>query len=165
MRLAIDDLPFLSVSRLRASGEIAAGAEAIAVRFPGSDLSFTVALSLCRFPNGGSWSFFLCRCGRRVRTLRLYNGDPACKRCLEARGFRYRVEDMSKAERAAYVAPRLRARLNSEAHARVKPHLLWSKLERRKRLEAALRRCEYTVSRHDFQDLIGDASFEGSGRL
>ena len=40
------------------------------------------------------------------------------------------------------------------AHARLKPHLRYSKLERRGRLAAALRRCEFTAARHDFRDLI-----------
>ena len=34
-------------------------------------------LSLVRFPNGGSWSFFVCPCGRRARILRLYEGGLA----------------------------------------------------------------------------------------
>jgi hypothetical protein len=74
----------------------------------------------------------------------------------EAKGLRYRVEDLTKPERAAHVASRLKPRLASASPARLKPHLRWSKLERRGRLAAALRRCEYTVSRHDFRDLIGE---------
>jgi hypothetical protein len=99
-----------------------------------------------RFPNGGGWSFFQCPCGRRCRTLRLYGGALACKHCLEARGFRYRVEDMTRSERAAHVAERLKARLASSSHARLKPHLRYSKLERRKRLEMALRQCEFRMA-------------------
>lgn len=87
------------------------------------------------------------RCGRRCRTLRLYNGALACKHCLEARGFRYRVEDMMGNERAAYVAERLAARLASPLPARLKPHLRYSRLERRKRLEIALGECEFRVAR------------------
>ena len=95
-------------------------------------------------------------CGRRCRTLRLYDGSPACKHCLEAKGLRYRVEDLSQPERAAHVAARLAARLAAaaHAHARLKPHLRYSTIERRGRLAAALRRCEYAVYRHDFRDLI-----------
>ena len=42
-----------------------------------------VALSHLHFPNGGSWSFFVCpSCStRRVRTLRLFDGRPTCWRC------------------------------------------------------------------------------------
>jgi hypothetical protein len=71
---------------------------------------------------------------------------------LEAKGLRYKVEDMTKSERAAHMASRLRPRLASPAHAPLRPHLRYSKLERRSRLEMALRRCEYIVSRHDFRD-------------
>jgi hypothetical protein len=150
MRLAIDDLPSISASRLRALGEIRPDDEATTVQFPAGP-TFVVALQHVRFPNGGGWSFFVCSCGRRCRTLRLYNGFPACKGCLEAKGFRYRVEDMrGVGERAAYVAARLRERLASDEHARLKPHLRYSKLERRKRLEANLRRAELLVGYRDF---------------
>jgi hypothetical protein len=163
MRTAIDDLPHVSVSRLRAAGFIRSNDTTTTVIFPAGD-AFTVGLEHIRFPNGGGWSFFVCACGRRCRTLRLHGG-LACKHCLEARGLRYRVEDLSRPERAAHVASRLRERLNSDRPARLKPHLRYSKLERRSRIEAAVRRCEFTVSRHDFRDLIGDASSEGSGQL
>jgi hypothetical protein len=161
MRTAIDDLPGLSSSRLRALGEIRPDAAAAVVQFPAGEV-FTVPLQHIRFPNGGSWSFFVCSCGRRCRTLRLYNDALACKGCLEARGLRYAVEDMrGGGERAAYVAARLAARLSSPSPARLKPHLRWSKLERRGRLEAALRRNEFTVLRHDFRDVI--RAGEGGG--
>jgi hypothetical protein len=151
MRTVIDDLPYVSASRLRAAGLIRPDDTTAAVAFP--DGEFTVGLQHVRFANGGSWSFFICGCGRRCRTLRLYNNALACKHCLEARGLRYRVGWLSKPERAAHVASRLKPRLASPAHARLKPHLRYSKLERRSRLEMALRRCEFTASRHDFRDL------------
>ena len=141
MRLAIDDLPSLSASRLRALGEIRPDAATATVQFPDGEV-FTVGLQHVRFPNGGCWSFFVCSCGRRCRTLRLYNGALACKHCLEARGFRYRVEDMSRSERAAHVAERLATRLASPSPARLKPHL-WGTMERRSRLEAALREASF----------------------
>ena len=153
MRTAIDDFPCVSASRLRALGEIRSDMKTVAIRFPAGD-TFTVDLQHVRFPNGGGWSFFQCPCGRRARTLRLHDGAVACKHCLEAKGLRYRVEDLTKPERAAHVASRLKPRLASASPARLKPHLRYSKLERRGRLEAALRRCEYTASRHDFRDLI-----------
>ena len=145
MQLAIDDFPFLSSSRLRALGEIRPDAPTAVIQFPDGEV-FTVPVQHVRFPNGGGWSFFQCSCGRRCRTLRLYNGALACKHCLEARGFRYRVEDMSRSERAAHVAERLKARLASSSPARLKPHL-WGLMERRKRLEMALRQCEFRVAR------------------
>ena len=154
MKISIDDLPMVSASRMRALDLIRAEEGTAAVWF--GDVEFTVRLSLVRFPNGGSWSFFICQCGRRCRTLRLYEGGLGCKGCLVAKGLRYRVEEMrGGGERAAYVASRLRARLVSEAPARLKPHLRYSKLERRGRLEAALRRCEFVAARYDFRDLIG----------
>lgn len=140
MRTAIDDLPSVSASRMRAAGLIRHGDTTAAVAFPDGP-SFLVALHVCA-------------CGCRSRTLRLHDGGLACKHCLEVKGLRYRVEDLSRPERAAHVASRLKPRLASASPARLRPHLRYSKLERRSRLEAALRRCEYTVSRHDFRDLI-----------
>ena len=109
MRTAIDDLPYVSASRMRAAGEIRPDDSITVVRF--GDLSFTVALQHIRFPNNGGWSFFICACGRRCRTIRLHDGGLACKHCLEAKGLRYRVEDLSRPERAAHVASRLKPRL------------------------------------------------------
>lgn len=146
MQLAIDDLPVLSSSRLRALGEIRPDALTAVIQFPYGEV-FTVPVQHIRFPNGGGWSFFLCPCGRRRRTLRLYAGALACKGCLEVRGYRYRVEDMSRSDRAAYVAERLVIRLASPSPARLKPHLRYSRLERRKGLEMALRQCEFRIAR------------------
>ena len=151
MRVAIDHLPFVSASRMRAAGEIRPEDKTTAVTF--GEVSFTVGLSLVRFPNRGSWSFFICDCGRRCRTLRLFEGKTACKGCLEAKGLRYWVEDLTKPERAAWVASRLKARLLSEVPARLNPGP-GRKLDRRPRLEAALRRAEYLAARHDFAHLI-----------
>ena len=95
MRVAIDHLPFVSASRMRAAGEIRPEDKTAIVRF--GEVSFTMGLSLVRFPNRGSWSFFICACGRRCRTLRLFEGKTACKGCLEAKGLRYWVEDLDEA--------------------------------------------------------------------
>jgi hypothetical protein len=76
-----------------------------------------VGLSLVRFPNGGSWSFFVCPIGPR-----LYDGGLACRGCLKARGLRFRVELFSHAsKRTAWTAPRRLARLNSTEPARLHP--------------------------------------------
>ena len=145
-RIAIDDLPMVSASRMRAMGLIGKDDRAVSVNF--GAVEFNVAVQHIRFPNGGGWSFFICACGRRARTIRLHDGGLACKHCLEAKGLRYRVEDLSRPERAAHVAARLRARLESGEPARLKSnHLRYSKLERRKRLEMALRRAEYLAMR------------------
>jgi hypothetical protein len=46
--------------------------------------------------------------------------------------------------------------LESETSLRLKP-VLWGKLERRKRLEAALARCEFIVSRgRRYRDVVAD---------
>jgi hypothetical protein len=137
MKTAIDDLPSVSVSRLRAWGEITAETKVTTVAF--GEVIFNVALSLVRFPNGGSWSFFLCPCGRRARTIRLFEGGLTCRSCLAARGLRPRVQLIATHKRAAYHAPRILARLNSNAPARVFPRP-GRKLDRRANLEARLRR-------------------------
>jgi hypothetical protein len=80
MKTAIDDFPSISVSRMRAFGEITAETKTTTVTF--GEVGFNVALALLRFPNGGSWSFFVCPCGRKCRTIRLYEGGLTCRRCL-----------------------------------------------------------------------------------
>jgi hypothetical protein len=137
MKTAFDDLPAVSVSRMRALGDITAETKTTTVKF--DDVEFVVALSLRRFPNGGSWSFFLCPCGRRARILRLFEGGLSCSQCLEARGFRARVELIRTEKRAAYHAPRILARLNSATPARLRPRP-GRMLDRRATLEAKLRR-------------------------
>ena len=88
--VAIDDLPgSQSVSRLRASGVITAGTAVTTVSF--GDQSFNVAVSHRRFPNGGSWSFFVCPCGRRCRILCRIQAGLRGRWCLSARGMRGRV--------------------------------------------------------------------------
>ena len=144
MRIAIDDLPRVSVSRMRAAGAFQPNDATATVTFPAGD-AFTVGLQHVRFPNGGGWSFIVCACGRRCRTLRLYRDDLACKHCLEAKGLRYRVEDLTKPERAAHVASRLKARFAAPARLNPRPG---RRLDRRGRLAAALWRAEYGAARH-----------------
>ena len=116
--------------------------------FPASEVSFYVAVAHRQFPNGGSWSFFLCPCGRRCRILRLYEGASlACCRCLGARGLRPRVELVVTPNRAAYLAPRILARLNSTTPARLHPRP-GRMLDRRTNLEAKLRRSLIVARQH-----------------
>jgi hypothetical protein len=76
-----DDLPTVGVSALRAAGKITLESTSIVVKFA-EGLWREIAVTHRLFPQGGSWSFFLCPCcGRRVRTLRLYDGRPVCGRC------------------------------------------------------------------------------------
>ena len=51
---------------------------------------------------------------------------------------------------------KLRAKLESLVHLRLKPHLRWSRMERRKRYEAALARCEYIVAQAQFKRRVKD---------
>jgi hypothetical protein len=153
MKTAIDDLPSVSVSRMRALGEITAETKITSVAF--GEVIFNVALSLVRFPNGGSWSFFLCPCGRRARIIRLFEGGLACRQCLGARGLRPRVQLIRTEKRAAYHAQRILARLNSTMPARLHPRP-GRMLDRQANLEFALRRSlivarEHELERHDLR--------------
>lgn len=143
MRTAIDDLPSISASRMRAAGLIRPNETTATVAFPDAP-TFVVALQHIRFPNRGGWSFFVCPCGRRCRTLRLYDGSLGCKGCLEAKGLRYQVEDLSRGERAAHVASRLKGRFAAPARLNPRPG---RRLDRRGRLDAALWRAEFVATR------------------
>ena len=103
MNAAYDELPGVSVSRLRALGDITKEMNVATIKL--GELEFTLGLSLFRWPNGGSWSFFMCPCGRRVRIIRLFEGGLACCRCLKARGLHARVELIRTERRAARLAP------------------------------------------------------------
>ena len=134
MRLTQDDCPSVSVSRMRALGEVREDMARVRVTIAG--VSREVGLWHLRFPNGGGWSFFLCpSCGRRARVLKLYE-KIACWRCtrLEGRPLAYRVWLGDKAGRIE----RLRQRL-SGGPARVKPRP-GRTIDRRWRTEQALRR-------------------------
>jgi hypothetical protein len=151
MNAAYDELPGVSVSRLRALGDITEAMNVATVKL--GDYEFTAGLSLFRWPNGGSWSFFVCPCGRRARILRLFEGGLACCRCLKARGLRSRVELTRTEQRAAYHLPRMLARLNSNAPARLFPRA-GRMLDRRTNLEAKLRRSlivarQFAVDEHE----------------
>jgi hypothetical protein len=82
-RLLLESLPVSpNVSRLRAEGAISAGMTSVRIGFGAIELKREVRLEHRHFPNGGSWSFFLCpRCERRVRRLRLNDGRVMCSRC------------------------------------------------------------------------------------
>jgi hypothetical protein len=125
-----DDYPSISISRLRATGAVTAVSTSVVVELAG--LKREVAVVHRHFPNGGSWSFFLCpACSRRTRVLRLYE-RLACLRCV---GLMYRCQQGDKAPRIG----RLRQRLYGDPPARLKPRN-GQKLDRRERLEVSLRR-------------------------
>jgi hypothetical protein len=149
-----DDLPSISVSRLRASGAITAGMTRARIGIAGVEVE--VGLDLVKFANSGSWSFFLCpQCGSRARTLKLLEGCVLCWGCCHRRGARYRVHRSGLRGRAEHRIPKLRAMLESAESLRLKPHL-WGKMERRKRHEAALARAEFIVGRRWLSEAPGD---------
>jgi hypothetical protein len=137
MRLTQDDCPSISVSRLRALGEVTEGMGSVRVVIAGVERE--VRLSHLRFPNSGGWSFFLCpACGRRARVLKL-NEKIACWRCTRSgsppRRLYYRVQHGDRTARIE----RLTALLYSGQTARLKPRP-GRTIDRRARTELALRR-------------------------
>jgi hypothetical protein len=109
------------------------------------DVTVIVGLWHLHFPNGGGWSYFLCpTCGQKAQRLRLLAGQVLCRRCLLHRGVRSRLEPLSVKRRAAFRAPELIERLGRVESERLKP-VLRGTMERRKRHEAALARCELSI--------------------
>ena len=140
-----DDLPAVRASRLRASDTITDETAAFLVQL--GHVERVVGVSLLKFPNGGAWSLFVCpTCGKRAQTLRLHLDDIVCSGCCRRRGIRHRADTMSVRQRAERRIPKLRAMLQSEQSLRLKPSTLWGKMERRSRLEAALRECEFRAA-------------------
>jgi hypothetical protein len=138
-----DDLETVNVSKLRAMGAVTADATSVAVSFGQGDdaLRREVRVVHRRFPNGGSWTFFLCPvCGRRVRKLKLHE-RVMCWRCCAQSGLGYRISDGSAAERAEARARRiegLRAQLGGgPLRLRPRPGRV---MDRRGALELRLRR-------------------------
>ena len=135
---------------LRATGVITPEMTEFVVRL--GDVEQTVGVTARRFPNGGGWSSFVAPCcGRSVRVLRLLEGAVVCYHCCIQLGIRPCTSPMKPRRRAEYRIPKLRAMLESETSLRLKP-VLWGKLERRSRLEAALARCEYIVGQHQLRE-------------
>jgi hypothetical protein len=137
-----DDLPSISISRLRATGQVSGDARFAVVTCGG--LRRVIGVAHRRFPNNGSWTFFLCpRCTRRARILKLHDGAVKCARCV---GLPYRCQLMSDRERAARRVEQLEALLSGSA-ARVRPRP-GRVLDRRSRLEVSLRRAKVVVRAH-----------------
>jgi hypothetical protein len=138
-----DDLETINVSKLRAMGAIAADATSVIVSFGQGDdaLRREVRVVHRKFPNGGSWSLFLCpSCGRRVRKLKLHE-KVMCWRCCVQSGLGYHISDGSAAERAearARRTERLQAQLGGgPLRLRPRPGRV---MDRRRALELRLRR-------------------------
>jgi hypothetical protein len=152
VKLYREDLPAISISRLRAEGVIRPETKVFRVKL--GHVEQNVSVHLRKFPSGGSWSWFGCpTCGRWVRTLRLHLDDIICPSCCTRRGVRPRASTLSIRQRAEHRIPKLRARLESTESARLKPHL-WGTMERRSRYEAALQRAEFVARRHGLWSLI-----------
>jgi hypothetical protein len=146
-----DDLPSISVSRLRALDVITAETTTFSLQL--GDVEQTVAIALRRFPNGGSWSLFICpTCGHRAQTLRVLDREIVCRDCCERKRIRHRASTMSVRQRAEHRIPKLHAMIERTEPARLKP-VLWGKMERRKRLQAALARAEFVVAQHQLAEL------------
>ena len=51
-----------------------------------------IGVTHTKFPNGGSWSYFVCpKCGRRAKKFWLADEAPRCRLCLEKLGVRNRA--------------------------------------------------------------------------
>ena len=154
-----EDLPSISISRLRALGVVTVDTTEFHIKL--GHVEKDVSVHLRRFPSGGSWSWFGCpTCGKWARTLRLHLDDIVCPGCCKRRGIRWRVWTMSVRQRAEHRIPKLRAMLESTESLRLKPHL-WGTMERRKRLEAALRRCEFIVGQRQLAEAL---KLDGDGK-
>ena len=143
-----DDLPAVSISRLRALDIITAETRVFRIQL--GHVEQNVRVYLRRFPSGGSWSWFGCpTCGKWARTLRLHLDDIVCPGCCKRRSIRHRCEPMSVRQRAEHRIPKLKAMLQSEQSLRLKKHL-YGTMEKRVRHEAALRKAELLVGYADF---------------
>jgi hypothetical protein len=89
-RIFFDQLVSVGVSRLKATGAIRL--EDQWARIPFGEQTKLIGVAHTKFPNGGSWSYFVCpQCGRRARKLWLVDDAPRCRLCLEKLGVRYRA--------------------------------------------------------------------------
>ena len=89
-RIFFDELVSVGVSRLRATDAIRLEDRQAVI--PLGQKNRLIAVTHTRFPNGGSWSYFVCpRCGRRAKRLWLVDDAPRCRLCLEQLGVRYRA--------------------------------------------------------------------------
>jgi hypothetical protein len=71
-----DDLPSISVSRLRALGVVTTAMTQTTVSI--ADVEVEVGLELIRFRNGNSWSYFRCPFCGRLRGCLSFSMDACC---------------------------------------------------------------------------------------
>jgi hypothetical protein len=94
-RIFFDELISVSVSRLRATGAIRLEDRHGVIAFGDEDHGVKsrkcIGVAHTQFPNGGSWSYFVCpKCGGRKKKLWLVDGAPRCLSCCWSLGVRYR---------------------------------------------------------------------------
>ena len=88
-RIFFDELVSLAASRLRATGAIRLEDRHGVIAF--GEKQKLVGVAHTKFPNGGSWSYFICpRCGGRKKKLWLVDDVPRCLSCCWSLGVRYR---------------------------------------------------------------------------
>jgi hypothetical protein len=114
-----DGMPALQASALRKAGLIDPSMRSAELELGG--VTRRIELWHMRFPSGGSWSYFICPCGRRCQTLRLVKGRFACRLCDKLYWLSHRSDSMGAIERRRELLAR--------------PHL-----NRREKVELALRR-------------------------
>jgi hypothetical protein len=89
-RIFFDELVSVAASRLKATGVIRL--EDQWARIPFGEQTKLIGVAHTKFPNGGSWSYFVCpKCSRRAKKLWLVDDAPRCRLCLEKLGVRYRA--------------------------------------------------------------------------
>ena len=89
-RIFFDELVSVAASRLKATGAIRL--EDRQALIPFGEQNKLIGVAHTKFPNGGSWSYFVCpKCGRRAKRLWLVDDAPRCRLCLEKLGVRYRA--------------------------------------------------------------------------
>jgi hypothetical protein len=94
-RIFFDELVSLAASRLRATGAIGLedrhGVIAFGDQAQGVKRHKCIGVVHKKFPNGGSWSYFVCpKCGGRKKKLWLADDAPRCLSCCWSLGVRYR---------------------------------------------------------------------------
>ena len=89
-RIFFDELVSIGISRLKATDAIRL--EDQWARIPFGEQTKLISVTHTKFPNGGSWSYFVCpKCGQRAKKLWLIDDAPSCRLCLEKLGVRNRA--------------------------------------------------------------------------
>jgi hypothetical protein len=94
-RRFFDELASRTASRLKVTGEIRLGDRHGVIAFGdkehGGERRKCTGIAHTNFPNGGSWSYFICPgCGGRKKKLWFVEDAPRCLSCCWSLGVRYR---------------------------------------------------------------------------